>query len=88
MNERNDRRVWFGHKIGSGKWLPWSKDTVPGIGAEGVSERWNGFLEPRLSETFHFSAYICPTDRVRLWINDQLVLDDCSPADPKRRRPK
>ena len=88
VHERNDSRVWFGHKIGSGKWLPWSKDTVPGIGAGGFSARWTGFLEPRLSETFHLSAYIGPTDRVRLWINDQLVLDDWSPADPKRRRPK
>jgi hypothetical protein len=25
---------------------------------------------------------------VRLWINDDLVLDDWAPANPKRRRPK
>ena len=88
VHERTDARLWFGHKIGPGKWLPWSKDAVPGIETKGFSARWTGFIEPPFSEAFTFSAYIGPTDRVRLWINDELVLDDWAPADPKRRRPK
>ena len=86
--ERTDARLWFGHKIGPGKWLPWSKNAVPGIETKGFSARWTGFIEPRFTEAFTFSAYIGPTDRVRLWINDELILDDWTPADPKRRRPK
>jgi hypothetical protein len=87
-HERTDPRLWFGHKIGPGKWLPWSKDAVPGIETKGFSARWTGFIEPRFTEAFTFSAYIGPTDRVRLWINDELILDAWTPADPKRRRPK
>ncbi len=87
-HERIDNRLWFGHKIGPGKWQPWSKDAILGISDKGFSARWTGFIEPRLSEAFAFSSYIGPTDRVRLWINDHLLIDDWSPADPKRRRPK
>ena len=88
VHERTDSRLWFGHKIGAAKWLPWSKDPVPGIAGSGFSARWTGFLEPRFTEPVTFSAYIGPTDRVRLWIDDQLVIDDWAPADPKRRRPR
>jgi alpha-L-fucosidase len=80
--------MWFGHKIGAGKWLPWSKAPVPGIADKGFSARWTGFLEPRFTEAFTFSAYVGPKDRVRMWIDDQLVIDDWAPADPKRRRPR
>jgi integrase len=86
VHERTDTRIWFGHKIGPGKWLPWSKDAVPGLEAKGFSARWTGFIEPRFTEAFTFSAYIGPTDRVRIWINDELTLDAWTPADPKRRR--
>lgn len=88
VHERTDARMWFGHKIGRGTWLPWSRHAVPGIETKGFSARWTGFIEPRFTEAFTFSAYIGPTDRVRLWIDDRLILDDWSPADPKRRRPK
>jgi hypothetical protein len=88
VHDRTDARLWFGHKIDYGKWLPWSKDVVPGIEPKGFSARWTGFIEPRFTEAFTFSAYIGPTDRVRLWINDELILDAWAPADPKRRRPK
>ena len=88
VHERTDGRMWFGHKIGAGKWLPWSKAPVPGIADKGFSARWTGFLEPRFTEAFTFSAYVGPKDRVRMWIDDQLVIDDWAPADPKRRRPR
>ena len=52
------------------------------------SARWTGYIEPRFTEALTFSAYIGPTDRVRLWINDDLVLDDWAAANPMRRRPK
>ena len=88
VDTRTDSRIWFGQKLGSAKRLPWSKEAVTGIDAKGFSARWSGFLEPRLSETVTFSAYVGPKDRVRLWINDVLVLDDWAPTDPKRRRPR
>jgi hypothetical protein len=85
---RRDSRIWFGFKIDHGKWQPWSKPPVPGIGAQGFSARWTGMVEPPLTEAFTFSAYVGPRDRVRLWIGEQLVIDEWAPADPKRRRPK
>jgi hypothetical protein len=42
----------------------------------------------RLTETVTFSASVNRADRVRLWIDDTLVLDDWASAYPKRRRPK
>ena len=88
VHTRTDSRIWFGQKLGQGKRLPWSKEAVPGIDAKGFSARWTGFLEPRVTETVTLSAYVGPMDRVRLWINEALVLDDWAPADPKRRRPR
>jgi len=88
VQTRTDSRIWFGQKLGPEKRLPWSKEAVSGIDAKSFSARWSGFLEPRLTETVTFSAYVGPSDRVRLWINEALVLDDWVSAHPKRRRPK
>lgn len=88
VHERTDNRMWFGHKIGPGKWLSWSKNATPGIEAKGFSARWVGFIETRFTESVAFSAYIAPTDRVRLWINDEFILDAWAPADAKHPRPK
>lgn len=88
VHHRLDSRIWFGFKYDKAKWEPWSKPAVPGIGEKGFSVRWTGFLEPKLTEHTTFSAYVGPRDRVRLWVGDQVVLDDWAPPDPKRPRPR
>ena len=88
VHERIDDRIWRGFKFDRAKWLPWSKEPVPGIGKHGFSARWTGSLEPRFREPVTFSVYLGPTDRVRLWIEDELVIDDWAPRDSKQRRPK
>jgi hypothetical protein len=88
VHERIDGRIWLGFKFDGAKWLPWSKPPVPGIADKGFSARWTGFVEPRFNEPVNFSVYLGPTDRVRLWIDDKLVIDDWAPRDPKQRRPR
>ncbi len=88
IHTRLDQRIWFGHKVDRNKWLPWSKPPVPGLPEQGFSARWTGWLEPKLSETYTFSAYVGPQDRLRLWVDNQLLIDEWAAPDPKRRRPK
>ena len=88
MHQRIDRRIWLGFKTDRAKWLPWSKPPVPGIGDKGFSARWTGFVEVPFNEPMTFSVYLGPTDRVRLWVNDQPVIDDWAPRNPKDRRPR
>ena len=86
VHRRLDSRIWFAHKSDREKWQAWSNPPVPGIGVKGFSARWSGYLEPRLSESYVFSVYLGPADRVRLWIDEILVIDDWEPGN--RRRPK
>ena len=44
-----------------------------GIGADTFSVRWSGQVEPRYSETYTFRTRT--DDGVRLWVNDQLIID-------------
>jgi hypothetical protein len=88
VHQRIDRRIWLGFKTDRAKWLPWSKPPVPGIEAKGFSARWTGFVEVPFNEPMTFSVYLGPTDRVRLWVNDQPVIDDWAPRNPKDRRPR
>ena len=43
------------------------------IGADTFSVRWVGQVQPRFSETFTF--YVVGDDGVRLWVNNQLLVD-------------
>ena len=85
VHSRLDSRIWFAHKADRSRWQPWSKLPVPGIGEKGFSARWAGYLEPRLSETYTFSVYVGPQDRIRLWIDGELVIDDWESAATSRR---
>jgi len=45
----------------------------PGIGADTFSARWIGQVQPRFNETYTF--YVVADDGVRLWVNNQLLVD-------------
>ncbi|MGH9363080.1 MAG: PA14 domain-containing protein, partial [Thermoanaerobaculia bacterium] len=45
----------------------------PSIGADTYSVRWTGKVEPLYSQTYTF--YTVTDDGVRLWVNDQLIID-------------
>lgn len=47
------------------------------MGGNTFSVRWSGQLEPRHSETYTFTTY--SDDGIRLWINNQLVIEHWSP---------
>jgi hypothetical protein len=54
----------------------------PTIGADTFSVRWLGQVQPRFNETYTF--YVVADDGVRLWVNNQLVVDrwiDQSPTE-------
>ncbi len=52
---------------------------APGIPVDYFSVRWTGTITPLYTETYNFSL---PSDNgVRMWINNQLVLDKWSPSD-------
>ncbi len=53
----------------------WGKNSpTPAIYKNTYSARWHGFIEPRFSEQYTFSTI--SDDGVRLWINDQLIIDN------------
>lgn len=53
----------------------WGSDAPgPGVGADQFSARWTGFLVPPESGDYHIA--IESDDGVRLWIGDQLVIND------------
>lgn len=45
----------------------------PSIGSDTFSVRWSGFVVPQYSETYTF--YTLTNDGVRLWVNNQLLID-------------
>lgn len=47
---------------------------VAGIAADSFSIRWSGEIQPLYSETYSF--YTTSDDGVRLWINNQLLIDN------------
>jgi hypothetical protein len=55
-------------------WMGGSPDLV--IGPDQFSIRWRGFVVPRFSEDYTF--YTVSDDGVRLWIEDQLVINNWS----------
>ena len=53
----------------------WGTNTSPPITNNGnYSVRWTGQIQPQYSEQYYFDVY--SADGVKLWINDQLVIDD------------
>jgi hypothetical protein len=46
----------------------------PSMGADQFSVRWIGQVQPRFSETYTF--YTLSDDGVRLWVNNQLLIDN------------
>src|SRR6185436_2181528 len=46
----------------------------PSMGADQFSVRWIGQVQPRFSETYTF--YTFSDDGVRLWVNNQLLIDN------------
>ncbi len=63
--ERTDPTVNFNFGTGA---------PIPSMGADTFSVRWTGQVESRFTETFTFST--TSDDGVRLWVNDQLIIDD------------
>ncbi|HKX60854.1 MAG TPA: lamin tail domain-containing protein, partial [Verrucomicrobiae bacterium] len=52
----------------------------PAIGAEQFSVRWIGQVQPRFNETYTF--YTVSDDGVRLWVNNQLLIDNWTDHGP------
>ena len=52
----------------------------PAIGADTFSVRWLGQVQPRFSETYTF--YTVSDDGVRLWVNNQLLVDNWTDHGP------
>lgn len=46
----------------------------PAVGPDTFSVRWTGEITPRFSETYTF--FTTSDDGLRLWVNDQLIVDD------------
>lgn len=46
---------------------------APSMGADDFSVRWTGWVQPAFTQTYTF--YTLTDDGVRLWVNDQLVID-------------
>jgi hypothetical protein len=54
--------------------FPWGElSPDPAIEPDTFSMRWTGYIEPRYSEVYTF--YALADDGIRLWINDQLIID-------------
>jgi len=52
----------------------WGKgDILENVASNYVSIEWNGFIKPLHSEEFTFEAHF--NDGLRLWVNDQLLID-------------
>ncbi|MFW5923242.1 MAG: PA14 domain-containing protein [Planctomycetota bacterium] len=72
--ERVDDQIFF--RWGGKRIKAHSKaDKLPeGVSALAFEVEWTGFVEPKYSEPFVFSTYT--RGGVRLWIDDELVIDD------------
>lgn len=51
----------------------WPAEPVAGIGGDTFSARWVGYILPEFSETY--TLYATSDDGVRLWVNDQILVD-------------
>ncbi|MFN7949399.1 MAG: PQQ-dependent sugar dehydrogenase [Blastocatellia bacterium] len=50
-----------------------SSSPGPGLKKDHFSVRWTGFVQPRFTE--NYTLKITSADKVRIWINDQLLID-------------
>jgi hypothetical protein len=52
----------------------WALDSPdPSMGTNDFSVRWTGYVDPEFTQTYTF--YTVTDDGVRLWVNDQLIID-------------
>ena len=52
-----------------------------GVGEDTFSVRWHGQIEPQFTETYTFHTF--SANGVRLWVNDQLIINEWTAASPK-----
>jgi GH43 family beta-xylosidase len=52
----------------------WGGSPADGVGEDYFNVRWHGFIEPLFTETYTFCT--SADDGSKLWINDQVVVDD------------
>jgi hypothetical protein len=52
----------------------WTNGTYPDLSNGLYSVRWTGQVQPQFSETYYFD--VLSDDGCRLWVNDQLLIDD------------
>jgi hypothetical protein len=79
---RVDADVWFGYANkakANGSKIPWP---APEITGKPFSVRWTGFVESRFSEETTFVFY-ARNSGVRLWIGEQLVIDQWDGGEKK-----
>ncbi len=81
---RTDPRVWFEQAARpQAAAQPFPDQLEP----TEFSARWRGQLEGHLSEDYVFSVYTQDRDRVRLWLDDELILEywptDLAARDPR-----
>jgi alpha-L-fucosidase len=55
----------------------YSGSPASSLATDNFSARWNGFIQPRFTETYTLTVF--SDDTVRLWIDGQLVLDATTP---------
>ena len=58
----------------------WGPATVPNLSNAVCTVRWTGQIEPLYSETYVFQTRT--DDGVKLWVNDQLLIDKWQPQGP------
>jgi uncharacterized protein (DUF1800 family) len=58
----------------------WGTFSLPFTNSGYYTVRWTGQIQPEFSETYYFDALT--DDGVRLWINDQLIIDRWVPQGP------
>ena len=58
----------------------WQTNPAPGIGTSMWSSRWEGSVLPEFTDTYTFTTVT--DDGVRLWVNNQLVVDDWNDQPP------
>ncbi|KAB8316563.1 hypothetical protein SD81_025625 [Tolypothrix campylonemoides VB511288] len=58
----------------------WLKEPAPTVNPDGFSVRWKGMLNPPVDGEYTFSTY--SDDGVRLWVDDQLIIDNWTPHSP------
>jgi RHS repeat-associated protein len=55
-----------------------------GVTADNFSVHWNGFIQPQFNEAYTF--YTVSDDGVRLWINNELVIENWTDHSPTENR--